>query len=243
MGSFFACAMLVDSFLPPGFILAEALQNSAGPAQFASEWLAPPWDFSHTLADLPVLTLLRLLFLVGVTWTGRDARRPATLAAAYIAFRLSTLGYTVYVACKIGLMDFTLLPSPVLGYFLCTTSLLACWVSAVIPYIQAAEGPLAYRTLDLEPLLAVPRSEAVVGIMPQNNFSWQQEEDCAICLTRLQHGESVARLCANWQHSFHERCLEPWSILGGSCPLCRDSNAMNASDSYGGPPLFPSFRH
>lgn len=198
----FLCVAAIDALLPLVFVAAEALQYQQGCSEFAVEWLLPPYSFNHNLLDVPLLALLRVLCLVAVIRSqeaggaGGRPRRKLTLAVAYPAFRLSTLLYTCFVACKLGELHFEKLPSPTLGYFLCAFSLFACWISAVVPYVHAAEDPLSYAQA---PLLL----------------------DCAICLGRLEQGDVAARLCSETSHCFHERCLQPWVLRHGTCPICR----------------------
>eukprot|EP00927_Polykrikos_kofoidii_P080020 TRINITY_DN76883_c0_g1_i1.p1 TRINITY_DN76883_c0_g1~~TRINITY_DN76883_c0_g1_i1.p1 ORF type:complete len:216 (+),score=19.02 TRINITY_DN76883_c0_g1_i1:37-648(+) len=193
----FFCVAAFDAALPPAFILAEALQDPLGCEAFASEWLVLPSSFSHTLLDVPILTALRVLCLLLIFWASTGGgSRPVVLAVAYPAFRISTLFYTCYIACKLGELDFAALPSPELGYFLCVFSLFACWITSILPYIQASEEPMSYGST---PLLT----------------------ECAICLSSLAPGDESARLCNRPEHSFHERCLQPWARSHRSCPICR----------------------
>lgn len=45
---------------------------------------------------------------------------------------------------------------------------------------------------------------------------------CTICQDDLAEGERVRAIRA-CQHLFHSRCLDPWLISKGDCPLCRTS--------------------
>ncbi|KAL6192977.1 hypothetical protein ACLB2K_034062 [Fragaria x ananassa] len=46
------------------------------------------------------------------------------------------------------------------------------------------------------------------------------EEECAVCLTKIEEGEEMRELrCA---HLFHKACLDRWTGLNHvTCPLCR----------------------
>ncbi|KAI0346695.1 hypothetical protein BDW22DRAFT_1323536 [Trametopsis cervina] len=45
-------------------------------------------------------------------------------------------------------------------------------------------------------------------------------DKCSICLSQFKDAE-VACFGAHCQHAFHEYCLERWSAVNPSCPLCR----------------------
>ncbi|CAK0840397.1 unnamed protein product, partial [Prorocentrum cordatum] len=150
----FLCTAAVDALVPPCFLLAEALQEPRGWVAFAHEWLLPNIrsSFSHSLLDVPVLTLVRVACLVAVIRSSTSGgARPLVLAVAYPAFRISTLGYTCYIRGRLGELDFRALPSPALGYLLCGASLYACWISSVLPYLQACTSPPVWASRPARP--------------------------------------------------------------------------------------------
>jgi len=50
-------------------------------------------------------------------------------------------------------------------------------------------------------------------------FTVTTDLDCAICISALETGESVAQL--ECQHKFHKDCIQTWLIQSLSCPCCR----------------------
>ena len=49
---------------------------------------------------------------------------------------------------------------------------------------------------------------------------FQEEHDCAICLTRLD-GRNEATYHGDCPHRFHLPCIAKWMEHGRSCPVCR----------------------
>lgn len=50
------------------------------------------------------------------------------------------------------------------------------------------------------------------------------DEECAVCLCKIEQGEEIAELRCD--HRFHKVCLDRWVGYGRlTCPLCRDSLA------------------
>lgn len=57
----------------------------------------------------------------------------------------------------------------------------------------------------------------------------QEEQQCSICLTALQAGNTVAQLRCH--HIFHEQCIHPWLALNCSCPMrCKPVLEASAAD-------------
>jgi hypothetical protein len=46
----------------------------------------------------------------------------------------------------------------------------------------------------------------------------KEEEDCPICLIKLENNKFRLK-CG---HNFHKNCLERWVTISPICPLCRD---------------------
>jgi hypothetical protein len=57
--------------------------------------------------------------------------------------------------------------------------------------------------------------------------SWMCE-DCPICLTAPQAGDSVRRL-AGCGHTFHRSCVDLWLLRSADCPLCK--RKVSSSDA------------
>lgn len=57
------------------------------------------------------------------------------------------------------------------------------------------------------------------------NNSNEGEEECAVCLCKVEEGEEIRELRCH--HRFHKACLDRWvgSYKRVNCPLCRDSLA------------------
>ncbi|XP_050374801.1 RING-H2 finger protein ATL11-like [Argentina anserina] len=55
---------------------------------------------------------------------------------------------------------------------------------------------------------------------PNTAVSSEEEEECAVCLCKIEEGEEMGELrCA---HLFHKACLDRWTGLKHvTCPLCR----------------------
>ena len=54
--------------------------------------------------------------------------------------------------------------------------------------------------------------------------SEESEEECAVCLCKIEEGEEISDLRCD--HLFHKVCLDRWvQYKRSTCPLCRDSLA------------------
>lgn len=45
--------------------------------------------------------------------------------------------------------------------------------------------------------------------------------ECSICLMNIKHEEPIYQLPCSDKHIFHEGCLENWSRVKPTCPVCR----------------------
>jgi len=54
---------------------------------------------------------------------------------------------------------------------------------------------------------------------PESQSGNVQSDDCAICLTRFENGETLRVLPC--QHSFHTECIDQWLGAHRTCPMCR----------------------
>ncbi|KAL5722837.1 RING-type E3 ubiquitin transferase [Ranunculus cassubicifolius] len=56
-----------------------------------------------------------------------------------------------------------------------------------------------------------------------------KEKECAICLDELEiGGEGKEMPC---MHMYHEKCIEKWLGIHGSCPVCRHEIPMDGKQS------------
>ncbi|PNS91789.1 hypothetical protein POPTR_019G130100v4 [Populus trichocarpa] len=55
-----------------------------------------------------------------------------------------------------------------------------------------------------------------------------QVTDCTICLGEFSEGEKV-RVLPKCSHGFHVKCIDKWLLLHSSCPLCRQTLALDQS--------------
>ncbi|KAJ6856014.1 hypothetical protein NC651_040582 [Populus alba x Populus x berolinensis] len=55
-----------------------------------------------------------------------------------------------------------------------------------------------------------------------------QATDCTICLGEFSEGEEV-RVLPKCSHGFHVKCIDKWLLLHSSCPLCRQTLALDQS--------------
>lgn len=58
--------------------------------------------------------------------------------------------------------------------------------------------------------------------VPYTTTTSSQVGQCAICFETFKAGEHV-RVLPHCNHVFHARCLDPWLLKKGSCPMCRCS--------------------
>lgn len=59
------------------------------------------------------------------------------------------------------------------------------------------------------------------GLLTLDSKSEMLEEDCPICLTELQVGDSARQLVV-CGHTFHRACVDLWLYRAACCPLCKD---------------------
>jgi hypothetical protein len=67
-----------------------------------------------------------------------------------------------------------------------------------------------------------------------NNLCIQMENECSICLDKIDNNNLYTSLCG---HSFHSTCLNTWFKKDNRCPLCRTQLRLpkvtvQFSDSY-----------
>lgn len=53
-----------------------------------------------------------------------------------------------------------------------------------------------------------------------NKSQEDESEECAVCLSALEHEEKV-RLLPNCKHTFHVSCIDTWLTSHSTCPVCR----------------------
>ncbi|KAI9080152.1 hypothetical protein K1719_037830 [Acacia pycnantha] len=53
--------------------------------------------------------------------------------------------------------------------------------------------------------------------------SEEKHQDCAICLSEFEIGETV-KIVPNCKHVFHRECIDTWLSSHVTCPICRGSN-------------------
>ncbi|EPS96137.1 hypothetical protein FOMPIDRAFT_61871, partial [Fomitopsis schrenkii] len=53
-------------------------------------------------------------------------------------------------------------------------------------------------------------------------------DKCGICLSQFKD-EELAALAPVCQHSFHEKCLRRWLAMKRTCPICRNTLALDNS--------------
>ncbi|KAI4374992.1 hypothetical protein MLD38_012917 [Melastoma candidum] len=51
-------------------------------------------------------------------------------------------------------------------------------------------------------------------------FNYCQGGSCAICLDGIRSGE-MCRAFPTCRHVYHARCIDPWLVKRGNCPVCR----------------------
>ncbi|XP_054812909.1 RING-H2 finger protein ATL57 [Prosopis cineraria] len=52
------------------------------------------------------------------------------------------------------------------------------------------------------------------------NAEAKNQEDCAICLSEFEIGETV-KMVPNCKHVFHQQCIDRWLSSHVTCPICR----------------------
>lgn len=78
-------------------------------------------------------------------------------------------------------------------------------------------------------------TEEDVKIWHPHGEGEEEEEDCAVCLSKIGEGEEVRVLRCD--HIFHRDCLDKWvGFRNPTCPLCRYflDSGLRASRSEGG---------
>ncbi|KAF5732075.1 RING-H2 finger protein ATL60-like [Tripterygium wilfordii] len=86
-----------------------------------------------------------------------------------------------------------------------------------------------------DPALAARKGldPAILGSIPVLKFDSSDFKDgleCAVCLSELEQGEEV-RLLPKCNHGFHVDCIDMWFQSHSTCPLCRNTVALECSDS------------
>ncbi|XP_074306622.1 E3 ubiquitin-protein ligase MPSR1-like [Silene latifolia] len=68
-----------------------------------------------------------------------------------------------------------------------------------------------------------PAAKSAVEAMPRVDIRDEGDladlGECVICLEGYKVGTTLKKMPC--QHGFHERCIEKWLRLHGSCPVCR----------------------
>ncbi|XP_057781880.1 RING-H2 finger protein ATL57-like [Salvia miltiorrhiza] len=76
---------------------------------------------------------------------------------------------------------------------------------------------------------AAPReggAEAAASLPVVAYRKQQMTEECAICLSEFEEGETI-KLIPYCGHVFHAECLDTWLQLHVTCPLCRSHQLFN----------------
>ncbi|KAF5733466.1 RING-H2 finger protein ATL60-like [Tripterygium wilfordii] len=86
-----------------------------------------------------------------------------------------------------------------------------------------------------DPTLAARKGldPAILGSLPVLTFDSSDFKDgleCAVCLSELEQGEK-ARLLPKCNHGFHVECIDMWFQSHSTCPLCRNTVALEGSES------------
>lgn len=63
-----------------------------------------------------------------------------------------------------------------------------------------------------------PASEAAIKALPVVKIE-EKGLECSICLEEYEIGAEAKEMTC--KHKFHERCIEKWLRVNGSCPVCR----------------------
>ena len=61
-------------------------------------------------------------------------------------------------------------------------------------------------------------------MLPLKNKNYKMEntcDECAICLNEVNQGKPDKTTCG---HCFHPDCLEKWTEINNTCPMCRRTN-------------------
>ncbi|KAJ9163428.1 hypothetical protein P3X46_023096 [Hevea brasiliensis] len=100
---------------------------------------------------------------------------------------------------------------------------------------------LHYSFFSSHPSLDLPETlqELSLCYYDERNPPGQNDslEECAVCLSRFQHGEEIRELRCN--HVFHRACLDSWLLCKcARCPLCRDFIAPRRTVTEPGPEVF-----
>jgi hypothetical protein len=74
-------------------------------------------------------------------------------------------------------------------------------------------------TMHLEELRRLVKEE--LGYFPYSGDVERQLE-CPICLEAFVHGAACGEVPA-CRHLFHQECIDPWTNINSTCPVCRVS--------------------
>ncbi|XVE91507.1 hypothetical protein REPUB_Repub01dG0015800 [Reevesia pubescens] len=64
-----------------------------------------------------------------------------------------------------------------------------------------------------------PASKASIEAMPNVEIGESEDGECMVCLEEWNPGELAKRMPC--KHKFHDKCIEKWLGIHGSCPVCR----------------------
>lgn len=73
---------------------------------------------------------------------------------------------------------------------------------------------------NLRPGLSPAEIGALGGVIEASPSSYNDSDECSVCLAELQHGEML-RCLPNCVHSFHRSCIDLWLLQSATCPLCK----------------------
>ncbi|KAG6436131.1 hypothetical protein SASPL_101015 [Salvia splendens] len=71
-------------------------------------------------------------------------------------------------------------------------------------------------------------AEAVTSLPLVTYTQQQMMEECPICLSEFEEGETV-KLIPYCGHVFHAKCVDTWLHLHVTCPLCRSDQLFKQS--------------
>ncbi|KAE8726319.1 hypothetical protein F3Y22_tig00007099pilonHSYRG00033 [Hibiscus syriacus] len=64
-----------------------------------------------------------------------------------------------------------------------------------------------------------PASKASIEAMPSVEVDESEYGECVVCLEEWKPGEVAKEMSC--KHKFHDRCIEKWLGIHGTCPVCR----------------------
>ncbi|XP_010473193.1 PREDICTED: RING-H2 finger protein ATL57 [Camelina sativa] len=78
------------------------------------------------------------------------------------------------------------------------------------------------RGLDSQAVRSLP-------VYPYTKVSKQRIQDCVICLSEFEQGETV-KVIPHCGHLFHVECIDTWLSTHVTCPFCRSSQLFSDKD-------------